>query len=136
MKTLVKFTFLTLVLAAATLPAFSAAKDDSTPAPADHPRLHALMKHRAALRTRVARRLGLNADQIAQLKAKRATTVASLRAIRSDASLTADQKKAKAHETLKAAREEMRTVLTPDQQAKLKQIHGHLQKARKARKSA
>jgi Spy/CpxP family protein refolding chaperone len=128
MKNLLKLSLLTLGLAAVSLPAFSAENDTATP-PAHavrRPLLKALVQRRAALRQKVAKKLDLTADQKAQLKAKRASVVAAVKAIRHDASLTPEQKKAKARETLQAARADVRNVLTADQQAKLQKARQHL----------
>jgi len=107
------------LLAATSLFAADPAPSAAAANPPAHPRLPARLKHRAAVRRHLAKKLGLGADQVAQLKAKHAATVASLKAIRADATLTPEQKRAKARATLQAARTDMRTVLTPDQQAKL-----------------
>lgn len=140
MKTLAKITLLAAGLAAAavTVPVLHAAdasgnNSATTGAPADkHPRLHALMR-RPAVRQHLAQRLGLSADQVSQLKATRASTAAAVKAIRADASLTPEQKKAKTRETLAVARTQMRGVLTADQQAKLKQMRAALRKRVHAR---
>ena len=128
MKTLTKITLLAAGLAAA-VPLFAATDASTTaPSPANHPRLHALLQKRAALRGKIAKRLDLSPDQVAQLKAKRAQTAAAVKAVRADSSLTADQKKAKVRETLQAARADLRSVLTADQQSKLDQMRKHLRK--------
>lgn len=122
MKTLTRITLLVAGLAAAALPTVNAA-DATAPAPAArHPRLRAMLALRRAVRQRALKKLGLSADQVTQLKADRAKTATAVKAIRVDSSLTPDQKKAKVRETLQAARTEMRSVLTPDQQAKLQQL--------------
>ncbi|MGA2444781.1 MAG: hypothetical protein ABSG50_05030 [Opitutaceae bacterium] len=73
----------------------------------------------------VAERLGLTAEQKAQLKTIRAQTAEAVQAIRANAALTADQKRAQAVTAWKTSREQMRALLTPDQQAKLAQIKSH-----------
>ena len=59
------------------------AADTTAPAPTEkrHPKLRALLKHRAAIRQAVARRLDLTADQKAQIKSHREKTVAALKAL-------------------------------------------------------
>ena len=124
MKTLIRLTLLLAGLAVAALPAANAA--DATPAPAaKHPRLRAMIALRKAVLQRVAKKIGLSPDQVAQLKADRARAFTAVRAIRADTSLTLGQKKAKVRETVQAARTEMRGVLTPDQQAKLQKLWAH-----------
>jgi len=124
MKSLTKITLLAAGLMAAAFPLVNAATADTASAPAGkhalagkRPLLKALAE-RKALRQRVAQRLDLSADQKSQLKAKRAEIVASVKSIRSDTSLTKEQKRAKLRETLQAARADVRGSLTPDQQAK------------------
>ena len=126
MKTLAKIILVAAGVAVA-IPVTNAA--NSVAATAKHPRVRALLV-RKAVRQHIAHRLSLSSDQIAQLKADRTKTIAAVKAIRADASLTADQKKAKAHEAIKAARTEMRGVLTADQQAKLEKIRAHLRARR------
>ena len=126
MKTLAKIILVAAGVAVA-IPVTNAA--DSVATAAKHPRLRALLV-RKAVRQHIAHRLGLSSDQVAQLKADRTKTVAAVKAIRADASLTPEQKKAKAQEAIKAARAEMRGVLTADQQAKLEKIRAHLRARR------
>lgn len=137
MKTLLKLPLLAAGLfAAAASPFLHAAVTNATPATpaapdataaapgiaAKHPRLHAMLLRRQAVRQRVAKKLGLSADQISQLKAERAKIATTVKGIRADASLTPEQKKAKVRETLQSARTAMRGVLTPEQQAKAKEL--------------
>src|SRR4051812_44692124 len=97
MKIASQIAVLALGLGTVALPAFSAATtENSAGKPVHHARALGLAKHRSELRKRVAEKLGLSADQIAQLKAKRASTAASLKAIHKDDSLTKEQKRAKA----------------------------------------
>jgi len=125
MKTLTRITLLAVGLGAAALPVLRAV--DAKPAhAAKHPRLHALLAHRQDIRQRIAKRLDLSADQISQLKAERAKTAAAVKAIRADKNLSPEQKKTSVRDALKAARTEMRSVLTTDQQAKLRQLRARL----------
>jgi Spy/CpxP family protein refolding chaperone len=122
MKAFLKLTLLSAGILAATVPSLSAAAaapaTPATPAAPAHGRMHALLARRAA-RHHVAKKLGLSSDQISQLKTARASTAAAIKAIRADASLTTDQKKAKVRDTLQSARTTLRGVLTADQQSKL-----------------
>ncbi|HVS53142.1 MAG TPA: hypothetical protein VHD62_12370 [Opitutaceae bacterium] len=123
MKNLLKLSLLAAGLAVVSVPAFGA---DSAPAArARHPVMRALLKQHA-VRQHIAKKLDLSADQVSQLKAKRAGTAAALKSIRADANLTPEQKKAKARETLQAARNDLKSVLTADQQAKLQQMRKNL----------
>ena len=140
MKTLTKLCFLAAGLAAVSLPAFAAdnATSNANPAanapatPARHPHLRALAA-RGKLRARIAKRLDLTDAQKQQLKAKRAETKNALQAIRSDASLTKEQKHAKARELLQSARTNFRSVLTPGQQAKLDHMRARVRAHHKAK---
>jgi Spy/CpxP family protein refolding chaperone len=132
MKTLTRITLIVAGLATAALPALTAA--DTTPAPATttttttpapaakHPRLRARLAFRQFIGQRVAKKLGLSSDQMAQLKADRTQTATAVKAIRADTSLTPDQRKSKVRETVQMARTQMLGVLTPDQQAKLQKL--------------
>lgn len=141
MKTLTKIALLAagLVAAATALPVLHAADDTAAPAGKralagkHHPRLRALMQ-RKALRQRLAQRMGLSADQKAQLKAARASTVEAVKAIRADQSLSKEQKKAKLRETLQAARTSARGSLNAEQQARLGKLREQLRERIKARR--
>jgi len=128
MKTLTKLSLLILGLATLSFPILRAAND----ANADKPALRARpgILRRLAVRRQVIRKLDLSADQISQLKAKRQAVREAAKAIRQDQSLTREQKKAKLRETLQATRGEVRSTLTPDQQAKVKKFRERL-KARR-----
>jgi Spy/CpxP family protein refolding chaperone len=136
MKTFTKITLLTLGLASTTLP-FLAAADTTAPAvpanPAPHARfpvLRAMVMRRMAMTRQVAKKLGLSAGQIAQLKSLRQQTAATIKDIRTDSTLTREQKKTQAVAALQNARTQMRGVLTADQQAQLDQIRKHRLAAR------
>lgn len=121
MKTFLKLTLLSVAIAAATFTSLSAATDSSAPAAAPAKgHLRALVARRGEARHQIAKKLDLTKDQVAQLKATRAQTAASIKAIRSDATLSTDQKKAKIRETVASTRTSLHGVLTADQQAKLK----------------
>jgi Spy/CpxP family protein refolding chaperone len=127
MKTLTRIALLMAALAVAAIPVISIANAavaaDGT---AKHPRLRALLQRRQAVRQHVAKKLDLSADQISQFKAERAKIVTEIKSIRDDTSLTREQKRAKVRETVQAARAEMRGVLTPEQQTKVKHMRERL----------
>src|SRR5437764_10994922 len=81
-----------------------------------------------------AEKLNLTPEQKADLKSIRENAKQQAQAIKSDSSLTPDQKKAKFKELRKSSHEQMMAKLTPDQQAKFKEMqkehrghhrHGH-----------
>ena len=125
MKTLAKIIFIAAGVAVA-IPVTNAVAPDFV---ARHPRLRALVV-RKAVRERVAQKLGLSADQVAQLKAERAKAIGELKAIRRDPSLTKEQKKAKARETIQAARSQARGEFSEEQLKKLKRVREHLRARR------
>jgi len=110
MKSLTKITLLAAGLAVAAIPFVNAAKVDAKAAArADkkelagkRPLLRAAAD-RQALKQRIAKRLDLSADQVAQLKTKRADVAASIKSIRSDTSLTPEQRRAKVREAIQSA---------------------------------
>ena len=69
-----------------------------------------------------AKELNLTPEQQADLKSIRENMKQQAQAIKNDSSLTADQKKAKFKELHKSSREQMMAKLTPDQQAKFKEM--------------
>jgi Spy/CpxP family protein refolding chaperone len=74
----------------------------------------------------MAKELNLTTDQQAKVAAIRTENKAKLDAVRNDASLTQEQKRSKVAEIMKAQGEQMKSVLTTEQQQKMKE-------ARKAR---
>ena len=72
---------------------------------------------------RMQQELNLTADQQQRMKAIRDQYRPQLDAIRQDKSLTQDQKKAKAKDLFKAQQDQMKSVLTPEQQEKMKSLH-------------
>jgi len=69
---------------------------------------------------KMTQQLGLTTDQKTQMKALHEDMQQQRNAIRNDASLSADQKKEKMKELHMTQSEKMKTILTPDQQAKMK----------------
>ncbi len=81
------------------------------------------MRHMADPATRLqhmAQYLNLTDDQKAKIQPILQNEAEQLKAIRSDTSLTADQRHAKVQEIRKASRAQIEPILTPDQVAKLK----------------
>lgn len=70
------------------------------------------------------KQLGLTEDQKAKIQEIRKSTYEQLKALKADASLTPDAKKAKAREIIQAQRSQIREVLTPEQQKKFDQNTG------------
>lgn len=75
--------------------------------------------------------LNLNADQKSQMKALHQDMKQQRDGIMNDQTLTADQKKQKMKDLRKTQSEKMNTILTPDQQAKMKELRKQKMKNRK-----
>jgi periplasmic protein CpxP/Spy len=69
-----------------------------------------------------AEKLNLTPEQKADLKRIRDNEKQQAQTIKNDSSLTPDQKKAKFQDLRKSSREQMMAKLTPDQQAKFKEM--------------
>ena len=95
------------------------------PPPAEH---HA---HRGEMRgdfEKMAQELNLTAEQKIQIEAIRKQTRESMKAVRSDSTLSDDQKHEKNRDLMKSEMEQIQSLLTPEQQAKAKTLrgkHGH-----------
>ncbi len=131
MKSFLKTSLLFAGALAIALPSIQAAEATATPAAPNatarpHRRVGPL--GRMMIRHRVAQQLGLSADQITQLKANRTAAAASIKAVRADPSLTPEQKHARVHEIVANTRTQMKSVLTPEQQAKLQELRARHQK--------
>ena len=124
MKSLLKFAIVAAGLAlAATGTALSADAATQTPRPG---RFLRLVAHRRAAMRQVAKKLDLTDAQKNQFRDLRAQAAATVRSIRSDATLTPEQKRARVRESLQATRGQFRAVLTPGQQDKLQKIRKHI----------
>ena len=82
-------------------------------------------EHRQDMREnseKMAKELNLTPDQKIQIEAIHKQTRESLKAVRNDASLSEDQKHEKGREIMKSAGDQERAILTPEQQAKAKEL--------------
>ncbi len=101
----------------ATFISFSNAQTDATPAPtAEKVRGNGKNKAKAAMS--VKKQLGLNDEQAQKMKTIGATFKGKWQAIRTDQSLSKDQKKAQMQEAKTAYDAEVKAVLTPEQYTK------------------
>ena len=71
---------------------------------------------------RLTKELNLTPDQQSQVKPVMEDTRSQMKAVREDASLTPDQKKAKAKEIREATNAKIKALLTPEQQQKMDQM--------------
>ncbi|HEY4246888.1 MAG TPA: hypothetical protein VGM64_08530 [Lacunisphaera sp.] len=102
-----------------------AATPPPPPPPGEHHDHHREMRGDLA---KMAKELNLTPEQQTQIEAIRKQNWESLKAIRSDSTLTDDQKRDKAREIRKSGMQQEWTILTPEQQAKAKTLqgkHGH-----------
>jgi Spy/CpxP family protein refolding chaperone len=118
---------------ALTLAATAAFAQQSTPAPADsqnsaaqqpagpHGRHHAFDAHKAA--QHISKKLGLTQDQTAKLEPILTDRQQKMTALRSDTSLTKDQRRDQMRSIMKDSHAQLATVLTPDQMQQLKSMH-------------
>ena len=67
-------------------------------------------------------RLNLTDEQKTKLKPILETKLQEMKAVREDASLSAEQKKTKLHSIHESLHDQINTVLTPEQQAKFKEM--------------
>lgn len=84
----------------------------------------------------LAKELGLSKDQRKEIKAIRGSAKQEAYAIKSDTTLTDAEKKSKLKDLHRQTKEQVMDVLTPDQQAQLKQIIAERRAARHAAKTA
>lgn len=129
MNPLFRISALTALLAAVVPAATAATANDNAPT-AQALREPRQIQRRPAIRRQVVRRLGLSAEQRIALKAARASAAAAVRAIRTDLSLTLEQRRARIRATAQATRAELRAILTPDQLSKMNRLRHNGYRAR------
>ena len=113
MKLSTQILFVVALPLAAAINLQAADKADNAPA-GDHPRLQATRDHRMK---ELDEKLNLTADQKAQINAIWDQAEQNARAARDDATATAkEERRAKMREGMKAVRQQVRGVLTPEQQ--------------------
>jgi Spy/CpxP family protein refolding chaperone len=97
---------------------------DEPPAPpADKPEHH---RERGAMMERVAKELGLTADQEAKWKEIGQQEKTAMEALRADASLSKEDRRAKAMETNKTFGDQRRAILNADQQKKFDEMRAKM----------
>jgi Spy/CpxP family protein refolding chaperone len=104
------------------------AEDPAPPAapPADHPDRGPGRRNPGAMMERIAKELGLSADQEAKWKEIGQQERAAVEPIWSDQSLSRDEKRAKMKEINATYAEQRRAILTPDQQAKFDELRAKM----------
>jgi Spy/CpxP family protein refolding chaperone len=102
---------------------FPALRADETPAPpaaaTSHPHYKEMRERRMK---RLDEKLVLTADQRAQINAIWDKTEGEVRAARENSALSVDERRAQRREAMKVAHQQVRSVLTPEQQVKFDQL--------------
>jgi DNA anti-recombination protein RmuC len=130
MKTFAKLSLLAAVTVLVASPlVVQAAKSTDAAGNPRHPTLQRLLQKRVVAR-QLARRLHLTAEQKDALHQVQAQAHDELRSIRSDQGLSAAEKRAKARQAIRVAREEARTKLLEPQREKLDKLRQRLRERR------
>lgn len=95
------------------LPVANAADDSTAPAEQVHPRMKRMEQNRLE---QLDQKLHLSAEQKTQIQAIWDKTGQDVRALRQDQNLSPEDRKAKRREAMKAAHDQVRALLTADQQ--------------------
>lgn len=85
----------------------------------------AFADHRAAVKAKLAAKLGLTADQQSKLSDLRRSNHEQRQAVLNNSSLTNEQKQAQLSQLRQQSQAQLATILTPDQLAKLHQMRRH-----------
>ncbi len=80
--------------------------------------------HHGGKMGKIIKELNLTDDQKAQIKTILQNARPQVQGVRQDTTLTPDQKKAKLKEINKSTRQQILALLTPEQKAKLQELHG------------
>ena len=113
--------FLTFILSGAMVLPMAALAQTASTASGDNA-AQTQTQERGERGEKFAKELNLTPQQEADMKSIRENMKQQAQAIKNDSSLTADQKKAKFKELRKSSHEQMMAKLTPDQQAKFKEM--------------
>jgi Spy/CpxP family protein refolding chaperone len=117
MKTLFRFG-IPAAIVAVLIGAAGVRAEDSAPLPQGQAVRHAKMEI-------IGQKLGLTDEQKAKLKTVRSQTKDATEAIRANPALTPEQKHAQVAAARKASHEQMKAMLTPDQQARMAEMMSH-----------
>lgn len=120
MKTLYRFSLATLAVAVVAAAHAASPQEEPGVRPARQSKHHRL--EHPALRRQIARKLELTAEQRTAMKSARKEAAEAIKAVRSDAALSPDQKRSKAREISVEARSRIESILTPEQRAQLQQL--------------
>ena len=110
------------VLLAAGLTFAQPSQESQAPAPDQHAGMHHNGESADQQLQMLSEKLNLTDDQKAKLKPILQDQMQQMKAVRADSSLSKDQKRAKIKSIHDSSHDGINTVLTPEQQAKLKQV--------------
>ena len=119
------FSKLILALAGLALlaaPALRAADAPEAPPPGDKPDRHERREEMRENLKKMAKELNLTADQQSKIEAIHQQAREALKALHDDTTLSEDQKHAKMKELRKSTEDQVHALLTPEQQAKAKEL--------------
>ena len=122
MKTSPKLILALVSLLLLATPTIRAADEPVTPPPGDKPKHERREPGPGARMEHATKELGLSAEQEAEWKGINQQEKTALEAIRNDASIAKEDKRAKAKETNKGFAEQRRAVLNADQQKKFEEM--------------
>ncbi len=126
MKRILLVAPLLLALTGAVAIAQTANPPDSSPGPTNKGHYghhhHPSPQQQAAFLTK---KLNLSADQEAKLEPVFADQDQKMKALWSDTSLSQDQKKEQFHAIHQSTKQQLESILTPDQIQQMKSLHGH-----------
>jgi len=111
-----------LVLLAASLTFAQPSQESQAPAPDQHAGMHHNGETADQQLQMLSEKLNLTDDQKAKLKPILQDQMQQMKAVHEDSSLSDDQKRTKTKAIHESLHEQINTVLTPEQQAKFKQM--------------
>ncbi len=113
---------ITIALAGAVFTQFSFAEDAAAPAaPANPPAEHGPHRSVEERLKMMTETLSLTDDQVAKLKPILAADQEKMKALHDDTALSKEDRRSKSHEIMQSEQEQVKGILTADQQAKWKE---------------
>lgn len=117
-----------LVLSAAGLTFGRTSQEPQAPAPDKHAGMHRNMESADQQLQMLSEKLNLTDDQKAKIKPILEDQMKQMKAVHEDSSLSAEQKHDKMKSIHDSSHEQINAVLTPEQQAKFKEMQEHMGK--------
>jgi len=114
--------FTILLLLAAGLTLVQASQEQQAPTPDKHAGMHHNVESVDQLLQTLSEKLNLSDDQRAKIKPILQDQMQQMKAVRADSSLSEEQKRAKIKSIHDSSHDHLNAALTPEQQAKLRQM--------------